>query len=95
MYVLRVSQKVLFICNLCWLGGWGFRVLPLDHWPDVVVKTVLVCGWLLAMPLGILWYGIFLLLMYSGRVGVGQVSKGLILLNAIFLPVIALSRLFL
>ena len=94
MYLLRVSQKVLFIFNLCWLGGWGFRILPLEHWPDFIVKSVLVCGWLLAEPLGIVWYGAFLLLVYSRRIRFASCSRVLFVLNAVFLVGIALSRLF-
>lgn len=93
MYLLRVSQKILFICNLCWLGGWIFRLGGLAHWPAAIVKTVLVLGWVVALPLGIVWYGAVLLLRYRGAFSAAQVSRWMLPVNAVFLGVMALYRL--
>lgn len=92
MYLLRVAQKVLFICNLCWLGGWAFRLLPLEHWPDFASKTMLVLGWILAEPLGIVWYGTFLLLVYARKMRFASCSRVLFVVNAVFLVAIAVTR---
>lgn len=94
MYLLRVSQKWLLICNLCWVAGCLFRFIRLEGWPDFVVKTVLVCGWILALPLGIVWYGITLLLLYNRKIVLGDLSRWLFVVNAVFLPVLAISRLW-
>jgi|GEM_PF-3296934 len=93
MYLLRVSQKVLFIFNLCWVLGWVFRILPVAHWPDFVIKTILVCGWILALPVGIVWYGTVLILLYNRKIDFGRIPRWLFIVNALFLPIIALGRL--
>lgn len=93
MYVLRVSQKVLFICNLCWLAGVIFRLIPLTHWPDFLIKNILVMGWVVALPLGVLWFGAVLILLYGGKLVLTDLHKWLFILNSLFIPAILIYRL--
>lgn len=92
MYFLRVAQKLLFIANICWVMGLVFRIISLNGWPDFLVKSILVTGLLIALPLGIVWYGITLILLWYHKIRLWQVSRWLFIVNLIFIPVILMYR---
>lgn len=91
MYPLRVSQKVLFFCNCCWLASILFRMISLTHWPEALVKTIVILGYLVALPLGVLWYLAFLFLLWKKREMAALVGKLLLYVNAAFLPFVLWS----
>lgn len=93
MYLVRISQKVLFLCNLCWLAGLLFRIISLEGWPSVVVKSILVLGWLVALPLGILWYLTAAVLFLSRKISLQDVPRWLLVVNLLFIPAILAYRL--
>lgn len=86
MYFLKMTQKMLFIGNICWIMTLIFRIIPIDHWPDLLVKTIVVLGELVALPLGILWYGIFLMGYRTGKIIKGDVTQWLFIINLCFIP---------
>lgn len=86
MYLLRVSQKILFFCNGCWLATVLFRMISLAHWPESVVKTIVILGWAVALPLGVLWYLVFAFLCWKKKAVAGQAERFLVYINLAFLP---------
>jgi hypothetical protein len=93
VYLVRISQKVLFLCNLCWLAGLLFRVISLDGWPSFLVKSILVMGWLVAFPLGVLWYVTAAVLFFSRKIALQDVPRWLLVANLLFIPAILVYRL--
>jgi hypothetical protein len=83
----------LFICNLCWLTGLIFRVITLERWPDFLVKSILVMGWLVALPLGVIWYGVVAFLLARRKIAFNDVQRWLFILNLLFIPAMIIYRL--
>jgi hypothetical protein len=92
VYLLRISQKLLFICNLCWLTGIIFRFISLAHWPDLLVKSILVLGELTALPLGLIWYGITAFIFFRGKKNL-NIPRWLTIMNLAFIPAIVIVHL--
>lgn len=94
MYLLRISQKVLFICNLCWVAGLFFRYVPSDPWPSVLLKSILVMGWVVAFPFGIAWHVLAAMLFLSRKLCLRELPQWLWVANLLFIPAILAYRLW-
>jgi len=66
-------------------------MMSLAHWPEAVIKTIVVLGYLVSWPLGVLWYLTFLFLYWKKKEIAVLAGKILLYVNAAFLPFILWS----
>jgi hypothetical protein len=87
MYIIRVFQKIVFICNLCFLAAWWMRTLrSLDHLgAEVFIKTIVVLGFVAALPMNVLLNVVIAFLFLIKKITRQQVQMPLLLINIVFL----------
>lgn len=86
MQGIRFFQKVVLICNGCFVIAWILRILPGEAGiPAVLVKTVVVLGFLMALPLNLLLNLLIAVLLLSGRYSLREGGITIYIINLIFL----------
>lgn len=100
MYALRVAQKVVLLCNLCWVADiflrMGPQAAPQGLWGavgDGLRACLPLLGELAALPLSIALHLLILVLGILGRIRVRELSLVLLVINLVFIPLIILFRL--
>jgi hypothetical protein len=66
-------------------------MISLTHWPEALVKTIVILGYLVALPLGVLWYLVFLFLLWKKRDMATRVGRLLLYINVAFIPFVLWS----
>lgn len=82
---LNFFLRVGFICNLCFVAGLLFRILPLSLIPDAVVKTLLILGFVVALPLNLLLFLLMALLLIFRKIRFEGIARWLFFTNLLIL----------
>lgn len=86
MYGIRVFQKTVFLCNLCFVASCWLRTLQVEsQGAQALVKTVVVLGFLLALPLNILLSLCLIWLLLWKKISFERLNRPLFVVNLLFL----------
>ena len=84
---LNFLQRVVAICNGCFLLGMLFRIIHLAPVLNAAVKTILVLGFIVALPLNAFTSVVLAFLLFIRKIRYGQLARGLFILNTLALLV--------
>lgn len=87
MRLVKFLLKFVFICNLCYLAGWLFRITDQTERFAGIVKHVAVLGYLVAIPANIITSLLAVILLAAGKVTWTELPGYLLILNLIILIV--------
>ncbi len=73
------------ICNGCFLLGMLFRIIHLAAVLNTAVKTILVLGFIVALPLNAFTSFVLTFLLLIRKIRYGQLARGLFVLNILAL----------
>ncbi len=82
---LNFLQRVVAICNGCFLLGMLFRIIHLAAVLNTAVKTILVLGFIVALPLNAFTSFVLTFLLLIRKIRYGQLARGLFVLNILAL----------
>lgn len=85
MQPIRFFLKVVLLFNSCFVAGLLLQIIRLDKDLNGLLKTILVAGYLLALPFNIMLNLIVLGLLLWGKIQYRQLPKGLYVANLLFL----------
>jgi hypothetical protein len=86
MQGIRFFQKVVLICNGCFAAAWILRMVPGEAGiPAILVKTIVVLGFLMVLPLNLLLNLLVAVLLLLGRYSLREGGRIIYIINLVFL----------
>jgi hypothetical protein len=87
MRLVKFLLKFVFICNLCYLAGWLFRMTEQSERFAWIVKHVVVLGVIVAPPANVVTSILAIILLLARKVSWAELPGYLLVLNLIILIV--------
>ena len=85
MRILLFFLRVSAICNLCFLIGCLLRIIHYAAWMEIIVKTILVLGFIVAMPLNMLVSLVVIILLLLNKIMRHDLPKIIVAFNLLVL----------